>query len=99
MKIFELLLRPVITEKATGGEKEGKYQFIVREDATKIDIKKSFLKLYGVEAVKINVMHTPVKTKMGRTRQPVMKKHRFKKVIVTTKGRKTVDVLKPKLKV
>lgn len=99
MKTFELLIRPVITEKATAGEKEGKYQFIVREDATKIDIKKSFSKLYGVEAVKVNVMHTAIKTKTGRTRQPVMKRHRFKKVIVTTKGKKTVDVLKPKLKV
>lgn len=98
MNAFDLILRPVITEKATAHEKEGKYQFFVRKNATKIDIREAFEKIYGVEAVKVNVIRTPSKTRMGRIRRPVMKKHELKKVIVTTKGKKTIDAAKPKIK-
>lgn len=99
MKTFDAILKPVVTEKATGHEKEGKYQFIVRKDVTKVDIKSAFLKLYGMSVVKVNVINTPGKTKIGRTRREVTKKRTFKKVIITTKGKKTLDVLKPKMKI
>ncbi len=98
MNNFDLFLRPVVTEKATSAEKEGKYQFFVRKRATKIDIRHAFEKLYGVAVSKMNVMLTAEKTKMGKTRRPTLKKHEFKKVIITTKGKKTVDLNKPKLK-
>lgn len=98
MNALDLILRPVITEKATVSEKEGKYQFFVRKNATKIDIREAFEKIYGVEAVKVNVIRTASKTRMGRIRRPVMKKHELKKVIVTTKGKKTIDATKPKIK-
>lgn len=98
MQILDFILRPVITEKATDCGKEGKYQFFVRKNATKIDIKKMFETLYGVAVVKVNVIRTASKTKMGSTRRPVMKKHEFKKVIITTKGKKTLDITKPKFK-
>jgi large subunit ribosomal protein L23 len=98
MNAFDLILRPVITEKATAFEKAGKYQFFVHKDATKIDIREAFEEIYGIEAVKVNVMRTPSKTKIGKIRRPVMKKHELKKVIVTTKGKKTLDITKPKIK-
>lgn len=97
--MFQLLIKPVITEKATAGEKEGKYQFLVLKNATRIDVRTAFEKLYGVKVAKVNVIRTALKTRMGRTRRPVIKKREFKKVIITTKGRKTVDVTKPKMKI
>lgn len=99
MNIFDVIIRPVITEKATGLEKDGKYQLLVRRQATKIDVKEAFKKLYGVEVLKVNSMHTAGKTRIGRSRKPVTKKHEFKKVIVTTKAKKTIDLIKPKLKI
>ena len=99
MKIFDLLLRPVITEKATDSEKEGKYQFYVRKDATKIDIKEAFEKLYGVVVLKVNAMRTPSKSRLSKVRRPSVKRAELKKVIITTKGKKTLDVMKPKMKV
>lgn len=98
MKDFNLFLRPVITEKATAAEKNGKYQFFVRKDATKISIKELFKRLYGIPAVKVNVIRTAKKMKMGKSRNPIAKKPEFKKVIVTTKSKKNIDVAKPKLK-
>ena len=99
MKNFELFMRPVVTEKATASEKEGKYQFFVRQDATKIEIKAAFKKLYAVDVIKVNVMNTAGKTRMGKTRKQVNKKSAFKKVVITTKAKKTVDITKPKLKI
>lgn len=98
MKTFDVFLRPVITEKATANEKDGKYQFFVRKDVTKIDIQEAFEKLYGVAVTKVNVMRTASKSRAGRIRRPVTKKAEFKKVIITTKGKKTLDVMKPKMK-
>lgn len=99
MNIFNVIIRPVITEKATDAEKRGKYQFFVRKNATKISVKEAFKKLYGVAVAKVNVMRTSGKTKMGRTRTPITKKAEFKKVIITTKAQKTVDIAKPKFKI
>lgn len=99
MKTFDVFLRPVITEKATANEKDGKYQFFVRKDVTKIDIQEAFEKLYGVVVTKVNVMRTASKSRAGRIRRPVTKKAEFKKVIITTKGKKTLDVMKPKMKI
>lgn len=95
---FNFILRPVITEKATSAEAKGKYQFFVRAYATKIDIKNAFKKLYGIEAVKVNVINTAGKTRMGKTRRAITKKTELKKVIISTKGKKTIDITKPKLK-
>lgn len=98
MQDYNLFIKPVITEKATSLEKEGKYQFFVRKNATKIDIKTGFKKLYEVDVIRVNVMRTAPKTRAGKNRMPVTKKAEFKKVIITTKGKKTVDLTKPKLK-
>ncbi len=98
MKTFDIILKPVITEKATDQEKKGKYSVIVRKDATKIDVKEAFRALYGVKVLKINVMRTASKTRMGRGKNPVMKKHEFKKVIVTLDTKKPLDLTKPTIK-
>lgn len=98
MNNLDLFLKPVVTEKATASEKASKYLFFVRKDATKIAIKSAFKQIYGVDAVKVNVMRTPGKTKMGRSRMPTTKKREFKKVIITTKSKKVIDPNKPKIK-
>lgn len=99
MNIFDIIIKPVITEKATSGEKTGKYHLLVSKRATKIDVKEAFKKLYGVEVTKVNVMRTAGKMRMGRSRKLVTKKPEYKKVIVTTKAKKTIDLVKPKLKI
>jgi ribosomal protein L23 len=96
--IYDLLIKQVITEKATAHEKEGKYQFFVRKNATKVDIRNAFHAIYGVQAAKVNVIRTTGKERIGGNRRIVTKKHEMKKVIITTKGKKTVELTKPKLK-
>lgn len=98
MELFHLFLKPVVTEKATAQSKNGKYEFFVRANATKISIREAFQKLYGVPVMKVNVMRTAEKMRTGKNRMPAMKKRSYKKVIICTKGKKTIDIMKPKLK-
>jgi len=98
MKHLQVLIRPVITEKATAQEKAGKYLFYVRKDATKIDVRHAFERLYGVKVRSVSMLRTTRKTKIGRARKAVTKRPAFKKAIVTLVEKKEVNILKPKLK-
>lgn len=95
---FNFILKPVITEKATALEQSGKYSFFVRSNANKIDIKRAFEKLYGAKVIKMNIIRTASKSKFGG-RKLVLKKRELKKVIITTKDKKNIDLTKPKLKI
>lgn len=77
--------------------KEGKYTFLVRDDATKTEISKIIRKLYNVEVAKVNVINAWKKFRMsGRRRALVCKRHAHRKAIVSLKGKKTIDIYKIK---
>ncbi|MBI3620513.1 50S ribosomal protein L23 [Candidatus Roizmanbacteria bacterium] len=71
MKINEVILRPVVTEKATNLAATGVYMFMVHPDATKHKIKAVLEHLYKVKtgAVKILVRKGKVR-RVGKRRQP-----------------------------
>jgi len=65
--LYEVLRRPLITEKATLLKEGDKYAFEVAKEATKPQIKEAVEKIFKVEVVKVNVITIPGKTKrMGR---------------------------------
>lgn len=67
MHLYEVLRRPLITEKATLLKEGDKYAFEVAKEATKPQIKEAVEKIFKVEVVKVNVITIPGKTKrMGR---------------------------------
>jgi large subunit ribosomal protein L23 len=67
MRLYRILKKPIVTEKTSNLElANNTYVFEVSKDATKIDIKKSILELYGVEVVSVNILNTRVKFKFGR---------------------------------
>lgn len=67
MHLHEILLRPVITEKATSLQEQNKYAFEVAREANKPQIKQAVEKAFKVKVAKVNVMTAPGKTKrMGR---------------------------------
>jgi len=60
----EVLMRPLITEKLTRLQAEGKYAFKVDKYATKPDIKQAVLERYPeVKVGKVNTMIMPSKPK------------------------------------
>ncbi|MGD8426573.1 MAG: 50S ribosomal protein L23 [Balneolaceae bacterium] len=83
-----ILKKPLITEKLTRLQEEGKYAFKVDKNATKTDIKKAILDRYpDVKVAKVNTMIMPSKPK-GRFTQSGYVEGRekvWKKAIVTLK--------------
>jgi large subunit ribosomal protein L23 len=88
-----LLMKPVVSEKATSLAAENKYVFAVSMAANKIEIKKAIQNLYGVTPFKINIIHIKGKNvRYGRT-EGVTKN--WKKAIVTLSPGQKIDIYNP----
>jgi len=83
MHLYEVLRRPLITEKSTVLQAQGKYAFEVAGEANKPQIKQAVEKAFKVEVTAVNVMTMPGKRRrLGRRQLPA---HSWKKAIVTLK--------------
>jgi large subunit ribosomal protein L23 len=79
---LDVVLRPLITEKATRLAGESKYAFEVRVHANKVQIKEAVEKGFNVSVVSVNVMN--MKGKPKRVRGNRIKHERdWKKAVVT----------------
>ena len=83
MNLYEVLRRPLITEKATILQMQGKYAFEVAAEANKPQIKQAVEKAFKVDVIAVNVMTMHGKRRrLGRRELPA---HPWKKAIVTLK--------------
>jgi len=81
MHLYEVLRRPVITEKSTTLQEQSKYAFEVDEKANKPLIKQAVEKAFKVNVKSVNIIGVPGKMRrIGR--QQVMTRS-WKKAIVT----------------
>ena len=83
MHLYEVLRRPLITEKNTMLQAQGKYAFEVDAEANKHQIKQAVEKAFKVAVTAVNVMTVPGKTKRVGKRMVLTPSH--KKAIVTLK--------------
>jgi large subunit ribosomal protein L23 len=77
MKTFEVLRKPVVTEKSTLLQEAGKYVFEVAPGATKHEIKRAVEEVFDVTVLKVNTMNLRGKSKRFGPRvvlQPSRKK-------------------------
>ncbi len=89
MRLYRILRKPIVTEKSSNNEMmNNTYVFEVSDDATKIDIKKAVLELYGVEVDSVNVLTTREKFKYGKKRWMQLRKRSQKKAYITLKNEK-----------
>lgn len=86
----DIILRPVLTEKAYDGFADKRYVFEVQKNANKTEIKQAVEAVFGVKVAKVNTLRTLGKIKrQGKTsgRTP-----EIKKAYVTLKeGSKTIE--------
>lgn len=81
MNPHDVILRPVLSEKAVTEIDAGKYAFYVHPDANRTQIKDAVETVFEVDVVKLNVQNVAGKTKrMGRF---VGRRADRKKAIVT----------------
>lgn len=67
MHLYEVLRRPIISEKATLLQEGNKYVFEVAKETNKVQIKQAVELAFKVKVSKVNVITIPGKTKrMGR---------------------------------
>ena len=83
MHLYEVLRRPLITEKNTMLQAQGKYAFEVDAEANKHQIKQAVEKAFKVAVTAVNVMTVPGKTKRVGRRMVLTPSH--KKAIATLK--------------
>ncbi|MCL5264335.1 MAG: 50S ribosomal protein L23 [Chloroflexi bacterium] len=90
MNIYEVLRRPIITEKGTTQTGMNKYVFEVATPANKLQIKEAVEKVFKVNVVHVNVINVP-----GKMRR--VGKHRgmtspWKKAIVTVREGQRIEM-------
>ena len=55
---YDIIVRPLITEKSMKLVDEGKYTFEVKQGANKVEVKKAVEELFKVDVTAINMMNT-----------------------------------------
>jgi large subunit ribosomal protein L23 len=95
MKLSEVLIKPILTEKANAQqEKLRRYAFKVSRRANKLEIKKAVEEFYGVNIVDVNTVVVPGKNKTRYTKKGFVKgvKPSYKKALVTVAEGETIDL-------
>lgn len=87
---YRVLIKPLITEKATNLSAENKYVFIVARSANKISVARALEITYGVKPVAVNIINSDGKfVTRGRIKG---QRSDFKKAIITLKAGDTIKV-------
>ena len=95
MQLAEVLIKPIITEKANNQqEKLKRYAFKVSKKANKLEIKKAVEDFYGVSVIDVNTLVVPGKNKTRYTKAGFIKGVRpsYKKALVTLSEGDTIDL-------
>jgi large subunit ribosomal protein L23 len=79
--LIDLIVQPIITEKATFLMEDNKYVFDVNPKATKPEIKAAIESLFDVKVTKVNTTHLPPKKR--RVGRFIGTKSHYKRAIVT----------------
>lgn len=90
MNYEDILIRPVVSEKASMLREQNKYVFIVHPDATKTQIKEAVRKLFNVKVVSCTTMNVSGKEKRLRGRPGFTAS--YKKAIVRLAKGETIKV-------
>ncbi|MEI7960370.1 MAG: 50S ribosomal protein L23 [Chitinophagaceae bacterium] len=95
MKLTEILIKPILTEKANAQqEKLRRYAFKVNRRANKLEIKTAIEQFYGVNVLEVNTLVVPGKNKTRSTKAGIISgvKSGYKKALVTVAEGETIDL-------
>ena len=84
---YDIIIRPIITERAMSGAADKKYVFEVAKDAGKIEIKKAV----GVKVASVNTLTVPGKEKRMGAGRPGMTKTWKKAYVQLAADSKTIE--------
>lgn len=84
MNVYDVIREPLITEKGSKLEKQGKYFFKVHSNAAKHEIRDAVEKIFNVKVESVNTM--VVQGKWKRVRSRPGQTPDWKKAVVTLKA-------------
>ncbi len=83
MKNYDIIIKPLLSEKSYADIPNKKYAFVVDKRATKVDIRQAVEKTFGVKVANVNTLNVDGKLKrQGRTQGYTSS---YKKAYVTLK--------------
>ena len=91
MTAYEIIIRPVITERSMAAVAEKKYVFEVAKTAGKIEIKKAVEEIFGVKVKSVNTLTVSGKEKRQGAGRPGMTKTWKKAYVQLTADSKTIE--------
>ncbi len=95
MKVTEILIKPILTEKANAQQESlRRYAFKVNRRANKLEIKTAIEQFYGVIVLEVNTLVVPGKQKTRSTKSGIISgvKSGYKKALVTVAEGETIDL-------
>jgi large subunit ribosomal protein L23 len=90
IQVFEVLRKPLITEKSTVLQSLGKYAFQVADGANKTQVKQAVEKAFKVTVTGVNII--TVKGKTRRAGRRMMTTSPWKKAVVTLKAGDKIEL-------
>lgn len=88
---YDVIKRPIVTEKSMKETEDKKYVFEVAKEANKIEIKKAVEEIFGVKVLKVNTINILGKQKRTGS-YPMGRKAAWKKAMVKlTPDSKTIE--------
>lgn len=82
MNVYQVLKRPIMTEKTDWQRDDGQYIFEVDRRANKLQIKEAVEAIFDVEVVAVNTMNMkPKRRRLGR--KSIVTRPAWKKAVVT----------------
>jgi len=91
MHLYEVLRRPLVTEKNAALQAQGKYAFEVAGEANKEQVKQAVQKAFNVTVTKVNVITMPGKEQRMRGRTVISPS--WKKAVVTLKPGDKIEIV------
>ena len=88
---YDIIIRPIITERAMAGAADKKYAFEVAKDAGKIEIKKAADEIFGVKVASVNTLNVPGKAKRMGAGRPGTTRAWKKAYVQLTDDSKTIE--------
>ena len=90
--VYDILRRPIISEKAAKLSERNAVDFEVAMDATKYDIIRSVQAIYGVKPTKVNIVVTKGKIKSAPNRKSTGTQRAVKKAYVSIPADAKLDM-------
>ena len=88
---YDIIIRPIITERAMSGAADKKYVFEVAKSAGKVEVKKAVEEIFGVKVEKVNTIRMEGKEKRQGA-APAGRRASWKKAMVKlTADSKTIE--------